>query len=98
MTWKASADLDGITAILMRRQTGLCASASCYANILYDTTDYVCDDSNHPTGCVQHFDLTTNNVFTTNSGVIYLTLELAYSGSTAWVEIGGVRLTLEYDD
>lgn len=96
--WKGATDLDGITTILMRRQTGLCNNPACYVNILYDTTDYVCDNANHPTGCTQHFDLTTNNVSTTSSGVVYLTLELAYSGSTTWVEIGGVRLTLEYDD
>ena len=41
--------------------------------------------------------LTSNNVLTADSGILYLTLELAFSGSTTWVEIGGVRLTLEHN-
>ena len=81
----------------MRRQTGVCASASCYATILYDTADHVCDDGNFPTGCTLSYPLTSNNVLTADSGILYLTLELAFSGSTTWVEIGGVRLTLEHN-
>ena len=44
-----------------------------------------------------HYDPTSNNVLTADSGILYLTLELAFSGSTTWVEIGGVRLTLEHN-
>jgi hypothetical protein len=95
--WVGEGDLDGISAVLMRRQTGVCASASCYATILYDTADHVCDDGNFPTGCTLSYPLTSNNVLTANSGILYLTLELAFAGSTTWVEIGGVRLTLEHN-
>ncbi len=95
--WVGDTDLDVVTAVLMRRQTGVCASASCYANILYDTADHVCDDGNFPTGCTLSYPLPSNNVLTAGSGILYLTLELAFSGSTTWVEIGGVRLTLEHN-
>ena len=95
--WVGDTEFDAISAVLMRRQTGVCASASCYANILYDTADHVCDYGNFPTGCKLHYDLTSNNVLTADSGILYLTLELAFSGSTTWVEIGGVRLTLEHN-
>ncbi len=95
--WVGATDLDAVTAVLMRRQTGVCASATCYANILYDTADHVCDEGNFPTGCTLSYPLTSNNVLTADSGILYLTLELAFSGSTTWVEIGGVRLTLEHN-
>ena len=39
-------------------------------------------------------DSTTNS----SSGVLYLTIEMAFSSSTSPIDIGGVRLTLEYDD
>ena len=39
----------------------------------------------------------SNNILTADSGILYLTLELAFYSDTAWVEIGGVRLTLEHD-
>ncbi len=95
--YSCNTDLDVITSILLRRQTGVCSGASCYATILADFTDYSCEDSVYPTGCVQHWDLTTNNVLSEDSGVLYLTLELAFSGATSWVDIGGVRLTLEHE-
>jgi hypothetical protein len=50
-----------------------------------------------PTGCVQHYDLSTNNTLSSDSGVLYLTIELNFSGASTWVNLGGVRLTLEYD-
>lgn len=96
--WGGNTDFDAITAVLMRRQTGVCSTSSCYATILNDTADHVCDAGNNPTGCVQSYNLTTNNVLTADSGVLYLTLELAFSGASTWIDIGGVRLTLEYDD
>lgn len=96
--WQGNTDLDAITAVLLRRQTGVCSTAACYASILQDTVDHVCDVGNNPTGCVQHYDLTTNNVLTADSGVLYLTLELGFSGASTWIDLGGVRLTLEYDD
>jgi hypothetical protein len=88
---------DSITTILLRRQNGVCSAAACYATILSDSTDYSCEDSVNPTGCTVHRDLTTNNVISADSGILYLTFELAFNGATSWVDIGGVRLTLEHD-
>ncbi|MCL4263910.1 MAG: hypothetical protein KJ069_11875 [Anaerolineae bacterium] len=96
--WQGNTDFDAITAVLLRRQTGVCSTSACYASILQDTADHVCDVGNNSTGCVQHYDLTTNNVLTADSGVLYLTLELGFSGASTWIDLGGVRLTLEYDD
>ena len=90
-------EFEGITAVLMRRQTGVCATSSCYKIILYDTTDHSCDDAVNPTGCTVSYSLTQNNVLTQDSGILYLTIELTFTGETTWVEIGGVRLTLEHD-
>ena len=95
--FQTDSDLDVITAVLLRRQTGVCSTSSCYVNILYNTSDYGCEDSAFPTGCTQHFDLTTNNIITDGSGIVYLTIELAFSGDTTWIDIGGIRLTLEHD-
>ncbi|RMF27082.1 MAG: hypothetical protein D6759_18355 [Chloroflexi bacterium] len=90
-------EFDGIAAVLMRRQTGVCSTTSCYATILYDTADHSCDQANNSTGCTLTYSLTQNNVLTEQSGILYLTIELFFSGETTWVEIGGVRLTLEHD-
>jgi hypothetical protein len=95
--WVGSTDFDGISAVLLRRQTGVCETPSCYASILHDDTDQVCTVSAHATGCRLHFNLTANNVLSADSGVLYLTLGVNFGGSTGWVEIGGVRLTLEHD-
>jgi hypothetical protein len=81
----------------MRRQTGVCPTASCYVTILSYGTDLSCEDSANPTGCSHHWDLTTNNVLTADSGVIYLTIQLAFNSDTSYVEIGGARLTLAHD-
>ncbi|CAG0930150.1 hypothetical protein TFLX_01625 [Thermoflexales bacterium] len=95
--WVGSTDFDGISAVLLRRQTGVCETASCYASILHDDTDQVCTVSAHATGCRLHFDLTANNTLSADSGVLYLTIAVNFGGGTGWVEIGGVRLTLEHD-
>ena len=55
------------------------------------------ESSNNPTGCTLHYDLTTNNVLTADSGILYLTLELAFSGASTRIDIGGVKLTLRHD-
>ncbi len=89
-------EFDGITSTLLRRQRGMCSTSTCYATILSDTAFYGCDDAVSPNGCSQHWDLTTNNVLTSSSGVLYLTFELAFNGPTSWVDIGGVRLTLAH--
>ena len=96
--WVGETEFDDILTILMRRQTGVCATSSCYVNILSEPTDWVCDLANNPTGCVTHFDLINNNVLTADSGVLYLTLELGFSGASTYIELGGIRLTVEYDN
>ncbi len=62
--WVGDTSFDSISAVLMRRQTGVCAAASCYASLLNSHSVYTCEDGVYPTGCVMHFDLTTNNVLT----------------------------------
>ncbi len=93
--YQASTDLDGIASVILRRQTGVCTS--CYVNLVMDTADYVCPASGNPTGCTVHYDMATNNILNDTSGILYLTIELAYSGSGTWVDLGGVRLVLEHD-
>ncbi len=95
--WVGDTEFDAITAVLMRRQTGVCASSSCYVDVLHDFGDHICQRNDRPTGCTMSYGLTSNNVLTANSGILYLTLELAFNSGTSWVEIGGVRLTLEHD-
>jgi len=95
--WVGDTTFDAISAVLLRRQTGVCSSSDCYVNILYDSTDHGCEDDVYPTGCPLQYDLTSNNELTAGSGILYLTLELAFESSTSWIEIGGVRLTLEHD-
>jgi hypothetical protein len=90
-------EFDGISVVLLRRQTGVCATSSCYATILSDPTNYNCPSATNPTGCIVHYNLTSNNVLTADSGILYLTLELDFSGATSWVDIGGVRLTLKHE-
>jgi hypothetical protein len=88
---------DGISVVLLRRQTGVCSTASCYVTILYDGTDRFCASATNPTGCTVHWNLTSNNVLTADSGILYLTLELTFGNATNWIDIGGVRLTLKHD-
>jgi hypothetical protein len=96
--WVGATQFDVISAVLMRRQTGVCPTASCYVNILFDSTDHVCEVATDPTGCTLHYDLTTNNVVSSSAGVIYLTIELGFNGPASPIDFGGARLTLEYDD
>ncbi len=93
--WVGDTDMDAITDIRFRRQTGVCDS--CYAEILHDATDHTCYEDTHPTGCTIHYDLTSNNVLTADSGVLYMMLQLTAIGNDTWIRIGGVRLTLEHD-
>lgn len=94
--WVGETEFDILAHVLMRRQTGVCPS--CYLNILSDPTDRVCDIANNTTGCTIHLPITTNNVLSADSGVLYLTLEIAFSGSSTYFDLGGIRLTLEYDN
>lgn len=95
--WVGETSFDVISAVLLRRQTGVCATSDCYVNLVFDSTDYSCENGVHATGCTQTYVPTGNNVITSNSGILYLTLGLNISDPTAWIEIGGVRLTLEHD-
>jgi hypothetical protein len=93
--WVGDTDMDSITDIRFRRQTGVCAS--CYAEILHDATDHTCYEDTYTTGCILHYDLTTHNVLSADSGILYLMLQLTPIGDTTWLQIGGVRLTLEHN-
>jgi hypothetical protein len=95
--WAGETGFEAISAVLLRRQEGVCITTECYTNILFDTVDHTCEDSLNPTGCTLHYDLTTNNVLTADKGILYLTLELAFSGESTLIDIGGVKLTLRHD-
>lgn len=94
--WSAETEFDAIMVVLMRRQTGACPT--CYVNILDSRPagGVGCQLSVNPTGCVQHYNLTSNNIITDDSGILYLTLELAFNGSSTWIDLGGIRLTLQH--
>lgn len=96
--YRTDSDMDGIAVVLMRRQINACEAGACYATILnYSTSFLTCPDISTTTSCVQHFDLTSNNILTSTSGALYLTFEMAFAGPSSWVNIGSVRLTLEHD-
>jgi hypothetical protein len=95
--WSGQTEFDGISAVLLRRQTGVCSTSSCFASIVYDLSDHLCVVGSNPTGCALHFDLTTNNVLTVDSGILYLTIELAFNSDTSWIEIGGAKLTFTHN-
>lgn len=95
--WMGDTDMEALTTIILRRQTGVCGASNCYATILHDTADHTCFEDDNPTGCVLHFDLTTNNVVSSDSGILYLTIEMGFTSPSTWIKLGGVRLTLEHD-
>lgn len=88
--YRTSDDLTGVVVSAMRRQNGVGAGDL----IFWDGTDYVCPS---PAQCVQHWDLTTNNVLNDERGVLYIAFQLSFASDTAYVQIGGLRLTLEHD-
>ena len=88
--YNTSDDLTGITISAMRRQNGVGAGDL----IFWDGTDYVCPV---PAQCVKHWDLTQNNVLSDERGILYIAFEFGFSSGTSYVNIGGVRLTLEHD-
>jgi hypothetical protein len=93
--WVGDTDFDAITAVLLRKQTGVCPT--CYQTIIHDGTDRTCHDDLEPDGCVIHYNLTSNNVLDDGSGILYLTIEMGFSGSSTPIDIGGVRLTLAHE-
>jgi len=95
--WVGETEFDGITDLRIRRQAnGVCPG--CYVDLLHDGDDAICDIANNPSGCVLHYDLTSNNVLNPDSGVIHIGFGLDFGGASTYVDIGGVRLTLEYHD
>jgi len=88
--YNTSDDLTGITVSAMRRQNGVGAGDL----IFRDETDYVCPV---PGQCVKHWDLTQNNVLSDERGILYIAFQFSFASDTAYVNIGGVRLTLEHD-
>lgn len=95
--WVGDTDTEAITAVLMRRQTGVCSTSSCYETILFDTADHTCNEDIFSTGCTLHYNLSNNNVLSSSSGILYLTIEMGFSGASSWIDIGGVRLTLAHE-
>ncbi len=93
--WKGRTEFDAITAVILRRQTGVGA----YANIIFDVggAGYACEESLNPNGCTIHYDTTSNNVLTADSGILYLTLELSFNSDSSWMQVGGARLTLKHE-
>jgi hypothetical protein len=97
--WKGETVTDMISAVLMRRQTGVCGTADCFVNIIYDSSDHACASGSYAKGCTIPYtgSAITNNILTADSGIIYLTIEFAFNSATNQIWIGGVRLTLEHD-
>lgn len=96
-TWAGDSAFEGITTIRLRRATNGGVCPSCYVEILADTSEYSCEDGVNPNGCTITKSLTTNNILTPDSGILYFTMELMYGGD-AYIDFGGLRLTLEYQD
>ncbi len=86
---KASDEFTSLALVRMRRQNGVNNGDL----ILSDST-YRC---NSLTPEVEHWDLTQNNVLSDQQGVLYLAFQVIWGSETSYVQIGGVRLTLEHD-
>lgn len=92
--WISAADMMGITHIRLNR----IIDSNSLVEIIVDNTDYGCEDDNFPNGCTIHLDLTTNNVLTADSGILYLAIGLNYISATDWIRIDGIRLTMEHQN
>jgi len=92
----AQGEFEGITDIRVRRQNNV-VCATCYLDILHDPDFHGCDRNVTPTGCSLHYELTDNNELSASSGVIHIGLGLTFGGTSSYVEIGGVKLTLAHD-
>ncbi|HPH95896.1 MAG TPA: hypothetical protein PKW33_10295 [Anaerolineaceae bacterium] len=99
--WKGQTSFDSIINIRLRRQVAVCDTLhTCYEDILYDSADYTCDSAQveNASGCTYSHTLTNYNTLSADSGIIYLNINIAFSGDTTWVDFDGARLTLEYGD
>ena len=83
-------EFTGIDAVIVRRQDGVGTGNL----ILYDDTIPNCSI---PDQCVEHWDLTQNNELSDQRGVLHIVLRFAYGSGSDYIQIGGVRLTLEHD-
>jgi hypothetical protein len=86
--FESNGDFDGIGVTAVRRQTG----AGSGDLIIRDTAPRVCTPA-----CSYHLDLTKNNVLDDQRGIVYVAFQLFFGGASSYVQIGGVRLTLEHD-
>lgn len=86
--FKSETDFDGIGITAVRRQSG----AGSGDLIIRNVEDRVCQ-----TACSYYLTLSDNNVLDENHGIVYVALQLFFSSDTSYVQIGGVRLTLEHD-
>jgi hypothetical protein len=93
--FQTAANPDAIAAVLLRRQTGVCET--CYVNIKYEKVNHLCAAAANTTGCTLHYDLDSNNILNSSSGILYLTLELSFESTSSWIDFGGIRLALEHD-
>jgi len=85
--FKSLGDFDGIDATAVRRQSG----AGSGDLMVSDGTDRICT-----TACSYHINLTDNNVLSDGQGVVYIAFRLFFGGANNYVQIGGVRLTLQH--
>jgi hypothetical protein len=79
-----------IDAVIVRRQDGVGAGDL----ILFDDTDLTCGAGAQ---CSEHWDFTQNNVLSDQRGVLHVVLRFSFGGQVQYIQIGGVRLTLEHD-
>jgi hypothetical protein len=77
-----------IDGTFIRRQSGAGSGDLIHS----DSYTHLCHSA-----CSYHIDLTTNNILDDTNGVIYIAFGLQFNAETDYVQIGGVRLTLEHD-
>ena len=76
-----------ITGTSLVKQT----AADSYVSIIADGTDHASN-----TAASYTLDLTTDNVLSSSQGILGFYLTLAFSDNTNYIQIGGVRLTLDH--
>lgn len=85
--FKSQGDFDGISKTIVRRQS----KAGSGQVMVSDGADRVC-----VTACSYHLDINSNNVLSDGQGVVYIAFVLFFSSDSSYVQLGGVRLTLEH--